>query len=186
LGRRWPYSACLAALDSCARLGVAQCGCSHKVASCLSWFLSVAFEGLSGRKHQPTQLTRILPRLGQTLLLSPPFGARSAGTDGLIKSDAQAKHIRHQIQKPVEDAPPPPDAGCTKLLCTSYTRHFIGFCYSLEGSKLGVRVYGLILANPSPSPGSSNQPWASARDHQNTKIRARARDQAAQATTKGT
>jgi hypothetical protein len=47
--------------------------------------------------------------------------------------------------------PPHPPVSAPNL-CKSCTRPYLCLCYSSEGSKIGVRAYGEILANPRPPP----------------------------------
>jgi hypothetical protein len=103
---------------------------------------------LSWPRHQPTKLTPSLPRHGQKLRQKNSFCCQEC-TDGLIKSNAQAKHILAQSPTTGRRLPPPMQGAPN--LCTSCTLPHLGLCCSSEGSKAEVRAYGHILA-PHPWP----------------------------------
>jgi hypothetical protein len=75
-----------------------QYGSVDAAAGWLSW--SSFGRALSNPKHQPNQLTPILPRLGQRLRQSTPLGARS--------QTHKPNTSWHKVQNPAEDHPTPP------------------------------------------------------------------------------
>jgi hypothetical protein len=103
---------------------------------------------LSGPKHQPSQLTPVLPRLGQKLRQSTPFGAMSALWAQQVKCTRQT-HPRTNSETRPRITPLPLRVHQT---CTKAVRSLI-FAILLRGKALTVRAYIKFLANlPSAEP----------------------------------
>jgi hypothetical protein len=81
---------------------------------------------LSGPKHQPTQLTQILPRFGQKLRQSPPFRAKNALMGSVSKTlkPSTSWHKAHNWRRPPTPSPQMQGApnlckSCTRLILAS-------------------------------------------------------------------